>query len=446
MKNKFVDILKNQIKNGVWTGYVTYYPHKKAYRPLSSINMKKVWKDVNELTLYVHIPFCNKKCTYCNLFSTVLNPNEKQNFYERYVEKVLQEIDYYKNFVSKNTKIMTIYFGGGTPCVLSCLQIERIFVKLKQTFPLWSENIEVCMECSPDQLSSEYLAKLKQIGIQRISVGVQSLISKELKTINRSTDTKKIENIRTWARKNNININFDLIYGLPLQTKKSFFYSLKKIISLSPESICTYPLAIRPHTAMSSVKKNEIFSMKKKYKMFTKIRKLLEKNKYFCETIVRFTKTKSTCQMEKYEYQGVSTLGFGAGARSYAPSVNYSITYKVQDKFVKNIIYEYMNTKAEERKFDGYVYNNEDYKIKYIMLNLIGEGASEKIFYEKFQCKIKDVFQKQIYALFHLKLIKYNTKEQIYTLTKKGMQYCDLVANIFTSKNVQKMYDEYKAE
>lgn len=446
MKNRFVLSLKEQIKKGDWTGYVTYYPHKKAYRPLPELNMTQAWKNVKELILYVHIPFCDKKCTYCNLFSTVLNQSSKQKIYEEYVDKVLEEIDFYKDFVPKEAKIMTIYFGGGTPSVLSGRQIEKILNKLRETFQVFDQNIEVCMECSPDQLSKNYIEELKNAGIQRISVGVQSLVVQELKIINRSTDIRRIYDIRIWAKELGINVNFDLIYGLPLQTKKSFFYSLDEIIKLSPESICTYPLAVRPHTVMSKVSKNKIFSMKQKYKMFKKIRRILEKNGYSCETIVRFTKSTSTCQMEKYEYQGISTLGFGAGARSYAPDVNYCVTYKVQDKLVKSIIDEYMNTDAKNRKFDGYVYCEEDHKIKYIMLNLISEGASEKVFYAKFDCLIKDTFPQEIEALKHLKLIKENKKEQIYNLTKKGMQYCDLVANVFVGKDVQKLYDSYKAE
>jgi len=447
VKNNIYLKLKQQIKQYDWTGYVTYYPHKRAYRPLNNLNMKLVWQDVKKLVLYIHIPFCNKKCTYCNLFSTVLNQTEKISVYENYLNKLLEEIDFYKDKVQKNVKIMTVYFGGGTPNVLNVSQIEKILIKLKQNFPNWDNNIEICMECSPETLSYEYLKNLKQIGISRISVGVQSLIEKELKLINRDTDTQKIKDIRKWANAVQLNVNFDLIYGLPYQTKKSFFNSLNGIISLSPESICAYPLAVRPHTKISKLSKNLMLTTKQKYKLFPKIRKTLEKNGYKLETIVRFTKSNnSTCQMEKYEYEGISTLGFGAGARSYAPSVNYSLTYKVQDKLVKPIIEEYLNIDAKNRAFDGYVYNEHDHKIKYVMLNLIGEGANEKEFFNQFNCSIKNAFINEISALKKLKLITYSKNTFTYLLTKKGMQFCDLVANIFVSNEVQKLYDSYKVE
>jgi oxygen-independent coproporphyrinogen-3 oxidase len=446
MKNQYVSILKRQIKKGEWEGYVTYYPHKKAYRPLTKFDMKAFWQDTNKLTLYVHIPFCDKKCTYCNLFSTVLNSTKKADVYEQYVEKILEEIDYYKNKVNQSATIMTIYFGGGTPSVLSAKQIHKILSKLKQTFKNWSEQIEVCMECSPEKLTLNYLKQLKQIGIDRISVGVQSFIIKELETINRSTNTQKIIDIRNWSKQVGINVNFDLIYGLPYQTKKSFFFSLNKLISLSPESICTYPLAVRPFTKISRIPKHLIFTTRQKFMLFKTIRKKLEKNGYLCETVVRFIKSnKSTCQMEKYEYEGLPTLGFGAGARSYAPSVNYCLTYKVQDKLVKSIIEEYLNTEAENRTYDGYIYNEFDKKIKYVMLNLIGEGASEVVFYKKFNAHIKDTFPSQIKALKKLHLITFNKKTKIYMLSRKGMQYSDLVANIFVSDEVQNLYDTYKA-
>ena len=224
MKNEYYEKLKIEIKHNVWTGYVTYYPHKKAYKNLGVLNMQSVWKGVKELNLYVHIPFCDRKCAYCNLFSTVLNENEKELVYEKYVQKVLKEIEFYSKSVNKNCVIRSLYFGGGTPVVLSVSQLERIIKKLHEVFPVWSDDVESCIECSPERLNLEYLKGLKSIGIDRVSVGVQSFVQNEIDFVNRKISTiqtiQAIENIK----KVGLNFNIDLIYGLPNQTKKTIKY------------------------------------------------------------------------------------------------------------------------------------------------------------------------------------------------------------------------------
>ncbi len=445
--NKFKKQLKSQIKNGEWTGYVTYYPHKRAYRDIENLDLKKAWQDVDMLNIYVHIPFCEHKCTYCNLFSTVLPKVNMKSCLEKYVDKVLEEIEYNSQFIKKDAKIMTIYFGGGTPNILPVQSLIKILKAITSHFPNLDDDIEICTECSPELITLDYLKQLKSGGFDRISVGVQTLNENETKKINRYSNYDMIKNIRSWAKQCNLHINFDLIYGLPHQTPKSFFDSLNKIIALGPESICTYPLAIRKYTKMYNENKNNMLTMKQKYHLFKKIRKHLEKNGYEIETIVRFvkkeTKNKSTCQMEKYEYAGICTLGFGAGARSYAKSVNYCITYKVQDKFVKDIIEKYMNTPSAERKFTGYFYKPFDHKIKYAMLNLLDSGVNIKTYNDIFKTNFIDDFNLQTQALKGLKMIYFDKKTTTFKLTRKGMQYCDLVANTFISDEVKQLYSSY---
>lgn len=441
--NKYSSLLKQQIKDGVWTGYVTYYPHKRAYRDLKSFDMKEAWEGANQLNLYVHIPFCNRKCSFCNLFSSFLPDKKKEETNNMYVEKLLEEIDYYKDKVNTNAQIMSVYFGGGTPNMLSAEQLGRILSKLKSIFPNWDEKIEVCTESAPDLLDFEYMKKLKQFGFHRISVGVQSMLETELKAINRPTDINQIYNIRAWALETGLNLNFDLIYGLPHQTEETFFESLNILSHLAPESLCVYPLAIRPYTGISYMNKDFMMSMKEKYMLYQKVRKQLEKDGYHCQTIVRFVKSKdSTCQQEQYEYEGVPTLGLGAGARSYSPKVNYCITYKTQASLVNKIIEEYMATNAAQRVFTGYIYQPFDNKIKFSMLNLLEKGVNRKQYYKNFNSQVEDDFAEQFEALQEVKLVK--LKNDTYNLTRKGMQYCDLAANIFVGENVKKLYETYE--
>ena len=447
MVNKYVELLKDEIDNNIWTGYVTYYPHKKAYKNLGVLDMKKVWSGVKELNLYVHIPFCDRKCAYCNLFSTVFPKNNRKEIYEKYVEKVLEEIEFYGKKIDKNIVVKSLYFGGGTTVVLSIKQLQKIIDKFHQILPNWSDDIEACIECSPELLSQEYLQGLKEIGFKRISIGVQSFIQEELNLVGRNILTEQTDNIINITKNSGLNFNLDLIYGLPNQTEQSVLVNLKKAISFSPDSICIYPLAIRQGTAVSFMDKNKMFSMKQKYEIFDKLRDLLEQNGYDCQTVVRFIKSqKSTYQQQRLEYEGIPTLSVGAGARSYTDNLSYCLTYKVNDRLVQTIIKKYLETDIEKLCFDGFVYDKDEEKRKYIMLNLLDPKLYENKYYSKFNSLPQDDFFLQFEALQSLDLVTYNSEENSFILTKKGRKYCDIAVDIFVSEKVRKIYENYKVE
>ena len=378
MENKYTDLLKSEIENDVWTGYVTYYPHKKAYKNLGVLDMKKVWQGAKELNLYVHVPFCDRKCAYCNLFSTVFKKVERQEIYERYVQKVLQEIDFYGKNIDRSAVVKSLYFGGGTPIVLTIEQLKSIVDKFHQILPNWSDDVEACIECSPELLNEQYLQGLKNIGFKRVSIGVQSFVQKELDLVGRNISTEQTENVIRQAKQSGLNFNLDLIYGLPNQTEQSILQSLDKAIAFAPDSICIYPLAIRQGTGISFMDKNTMFSMGQKYQMFDKLREVLEQNGYECQTVVRFIKSqKSTYQQQRLEYEGIPTLSVGAGARSYTDNLSYCLTYKVNDRLIQSIIREYLDTDIDKLCFDGFEYDKDEEKRKYIMLNLLDPKVFE---------------------------------------------------------------------
>lgn len=447
MRNKYIDLLKHEIENDIWTGYVTYYPHKKAYKNLGVLDMKNVWKGVKELNLYVHIPFCDRKCAYCNLFSTVFKKTEKERIYEKYVEKVLQEIDFYGKYIDKNAVVKSLYFGGGTPIVLTIEQLEKIVKKFHEILPNWSNDVEECIECSPERLDKEYLQGLKKIGFKRVSIGVQSFNQIELDLVGRNISTEYTENIIRLTKEVGLNFNIDLIYGLPNQTNETIIKNLEKAITFSPDSICIYPLAIREGTAISYMDKSKMFTMKEKYDIFDFQRKILEENGYECQTVVRFIKShNSTYQQQRLEYEGIPTLSVGAGARSYTDNLSYCLTYKVNDKLVQSLIKEYLDCDIDKLCFDGFEYDIDEEKRKYIMLNLLDPKLYVKKYFEKFGSLPKNDFELQFEALEALELIYYDKNEESFTLTRKGRKYCDIAVDIFVSDKVRKIYDGYKVE
>ena len=307
--------------------------------------------------------------------------------------------------------------------------------------------MEACIECSPERLSREYLQGLKSIGIDRVSVGVQSFVQAEIDFVNRNILTEQtiqtIQNIKNAG----LNYNIDLIYGLPNQTEQSIMQSLEKAISLAPQTICIYPLAIRQGTAISHMDKNLMFTMTQKYEMFDKLRDFLETNGYECQTVVRFVKTKnSTYQQQRLEYEGIPTLSVGAGARSYTDNLSYCLTYKVDDNLIKTIIEKYINSDISQLEFDGFEYSLNEERRKYLMLNLLDPKIYIDKYFKRFNSLPNNDFQLEFDALQKLDLVKYDKSENAYELTKKGRKYCDIAVDVFVSDNVRKLYNDYKVE
>lgn len=440
--------IKKEIEDGFWPGYVHTYPHKRAYRPLTGkyADLRNIWNEkITYLNLYVHIPFCDKKCSYCNLFSTVYQESEKKSLYELYVEKVIEEIDLYSSLINKDAKIMSLYFGGGTPSVLSAIQLGKIIGKFKEVFPNWDDGVEVCMECAPETLTKEYLTSLKKIGIKRISVGIQSFNENELNLINRSNSIDNFKQIHEYAHQIGLATNIDLIYGLPKQSKESALHNVSEVIRMQPETVTIYPLAIRKLTGLENVNHSDVMSMTEKYALFDDLRTLLENNEYSCQTVVRFVRTNtSTYQQQRYEYQGIPTLGVGCGARSYAPNVHYCMSYKVKDSLVKAVIDEYMKSNINEVKFDGFVFDEDELKRKYVSLTLLDPGINTVDYTEKFGTSVLEDFENEFDALFENSLISQNDDNII--LTKKGRKYCDIAVSIFESNRVTELYKSYIAK
>lgn len=438
MKNQYISLIKNQVEKGIWPGYVHCYPHKKAYRHIE-FDMQDAWHDCSEMNIYVHVPFCDRKCSFCNLFSYAIYEDQ---IIEQYTNTICKQIDYYHSFMT-DIKIKSIYFGGGTPNILSSHQLNIIMEKLKKSFQKWDKDIEPCLEASPDKLDKEYISDLRDMGFKRVSIGVQSFKLKELISINRDYDiniSTVIDNLKQY----NMNINIDLIYGLPGQEKFDAISNLRNAIEYYPQSISIYPLAIRELTGLHNIKKEIIMSSKKKYELFDELREVLEENGYKCETVVRFINSTSTYQQQRFEFVGIPTLGVGAGARSYAKKIHYCLPYKIDHLKIKKIVQNYIYTDFSKIEYDGFLFDVDEMKRKFVILNLLDPGLNSDIYYKNFGTNLFDEFNDELTALMEIGFIQ--ESNHIFTLTRNGRKYCDIAVSIFESRNIQNLYKEYKAE
>ena len=192
--------------------------------------------------LYVHIPFCVKKCNYCDFCSF---PVDSIDCSEKYISALCREIEGYRE---RNIQVDSIFFGGGTPTLLNAGEIDRIMCSIKKSFVL-SPDAEFTVEANPGTVSEEKLRTLVGCGVNRLSIGLQSIHENEMKILGRIHSFEDFERTYSLARECGIdNINIDLMYGIPEQTMESFRVTLQKITELSPEHISLYGLILEEGT------------------------------------------------------------------------------------------------------------------------------------------------------------------------------------------------------
>lgn len=190
--------------------------------------------------IYIHIPFCKTKCPYCDFYSLVSSGKES------FVEAIQRELVLRKNFLGQH-KTETVYFGGGTPSLLSTAEVEKILTTVDESYRLIS-NPEVTFECNPDDLSPEYLSDLQRIGINRVSLGLQSFHSHELKFLGRRHGVDQNYEALEQSLKIFDNVSVDLIYGLPGSTLARWEFSLEEAFHYPIHHLSAYHLTIEPGT------------------------------------------------------------------------------------------------------------------------------------------------------------------------------------------------------
>ena len=196
-----------------------------------------------ELELYLHIPFCVRKCAYCDFLSAPADDKTRQE----YVDTLIQEIKSYREEF-REYRVSTVFVGGGTPSILTCRQIREIFRNLKDNFEI-DEKAEITIEVNPGTVTEEKLSAWKQAGINRISIGLQSVNDIELKMLGRIHDYQQfLETYRLIRESGFHNVNVDLISAIPGQTLESWSQTLRTVAELNPEHISAYSLIIEEGT------------------------------------------------------------------------------------------------------------------------------------------------------------------------------------------------------
>jgi len=374
-----------------------------------------------EIGIYVHIPFCKRKCYYCDFISY----SNKDSKIEEYIQAVKKEIAWQKI----KSEITTIYIGGGTPSYIGSKYIKEILEEIQNKNV--SENAEITIEVNPGTVTMEKLTDYKQAGINRLSIGLQTSKDELLKQIGRIHNFEQFLETYKMARKVGFkNINVDLMLGLPNQRISDLKETLEKIIELQPEHISVYSLIVEDGTPIANKIENGELELPEEdieRNMYWYVKNTLELNGYYHYEISNFAKKGYESKHNMNCWKQKEYIGIGAAAHSYRDITRYSNTENLGE-YIRNIQKE----NFERNRIIHEIQKEEDTKKEYMILGLRQiEGVQISKFKEKFVDNPIYLFRKELNKLSEQNLISID--DDNIKLTNKGIDLANLVWEEFVN-------------
>ena len=331
------------------------------------------------LELYVHIPFCVRKCQYCDFLS---GPSDEETK-DRYIEALLKEIRAAEH--TENYEIVSVFIGGGTPSALKAEAIASIMRTLQEQF-FFCEDAEVTIEANPGTVDLEKLTIYRNVGINRLSLGLQSTDAEELKLLGRIHSYEEFLKSYEWAREAGFsNINIDLMFAIPGQTGEAWRQHLYQVAELNPEHISAYSLIIEEGTPFAE-QNLDLPDEDTEYQMYEDTAEILERYGYRQYEISNYAKQGYMCRHNAGYWQRREYLGFGLGASSLYGGMRFSNTHQMQE-YLKE------SRNPDQIRKDVTVLSRNEQIEEFMFLGLrMTEGISGKKFEENFDVRLMDVY------------------------------------------------------
>ncbi|MBR5475106.1 MAG: radical SAM family heme chaperone HemW [Lachnospiraceae bacterium] len=371
------------------------------------------------LEIYVHIPFCERKCAYCDFLSAPAEASVRN----RYVEALLCEIQLVPER-EENYEVVSIFFGGGTPSLLTGEQMKRILKTLRTCFAV-AEDAEISMEANPGTVDREKLAAYRQAGVNRLSLGLQSTEDEELALLGRIHNYETfLETYRMAREAGFMNINVDLMSSLPGQSVESWERSLRRIVALEPEHISAYSLIVEEGTPFyekygeDDRRREEgedpiwLPTEEEERLMYQRTGEILREAGYERYEISNYSKPGLACRHNEGYWIGVPYLGLGLGASSYIKETRFSNCCELSD---------YLDAKGDvsQLREDICHLTDKERQEEFFFLGLRRmEGVSRERYQERFG-EDWAPYQEKIYVLLKQGLLE-ETEAGI-RLSKKGI-------------------------
>lgn len=378
-------------------------------------------KEKRKLELYIHIPFCLKKCGYCDFLSAPADEETRRAYCNQLIEEIRVQ-----GSLTSDCRLATVFLGGGTPSSLTGIQIYNIMSAVYESFAVDSDA-EITIECNPGTLDKEKLYGYRESGINRVSIGLQSANNEELKQLGRLHSYEDFLRSYELVRAAGFhNVNVDMISAIPNQTVRSWKSSLKKVMMLKPEHLSAYSLILEPGTPFyelydSEEGKSALPDEDADREMYADTRCILEEYGLKQYEISNYAKPGYECRHNIGYWTGVEYLGLGLGASSLYLNHRY---HSVRD------LGTYLHVRMREDLTPLYqdleALTEADQMEEFMYLGLrMTRGVSGADFYERFGRNMFDLFAPQIRKNVVLKLLEQKASEL--RLTPRGMDLSNRV-------------------
>jgi oxygen-independent coproporphyrinogen III oxidase len=376
--------LAERLAGTPYDAYVYAYPHKTAYGPLDPPRpLGEVWaeEDRSALFLYVHVPFCEMRCGFCNLFTTPKPPPE---LVERFVEVLERQATRVARALG-TASYARFAIGGGTPTLLDPVALRRVLDVARVTIGADLARIPASVETSPETCSAVRLAILRDAGIDRISIGVQSFVEEESAAVHRPQRNVEVFGALDSIREAGFPVlNLDLIYGLPGQTLATWEQSLRTALRWRPEEVYLYPLYVRPVTSLSRRKARAAWD-DERLALYRLARAFLSAEGYDQVSMRTFVRQGRSAGDGGTAYcvQNDGMVGLGPGARSYTRALHYSTEWAVGARGVREILAAWVADTDEA--FDaarwGFALDADEQRRRWVLYALFVAGGLDRASY-----------------------------------------------------------------
>ncbi|MEU0988720.1 STM4012 family radical SAM protein [Streptomyces sp. NPDC005953] len=449
-----------------YQSYVYAYPHKTAYRRLADHpRLRDAWaaEPTDALSLYLHIPFCEIRCGFCNLFTRIGAPDELTT---RYLDALDRQATAVRDALgdSAPVRFAAAAFGGGTPTFLTAGELERLCDIAEKRMGAELAAIPLSVEASPATATADRLAVLAERGTTRLSIGVQSFSDSEAKAAVRPQRRAEVEAALGRIRDARIPVlNIDLIYGIDGQTEDSWRHSLDAALAWRPEELYLYPLYVRPMTGLDrrgptgtgqasdphppGHLNGDAAWDEQRLRLYRQGRDHLLDQGYEQVSMRMFRRPDAPHQgADDYACQTDGMIGLGCGARSYTSELHYSFDYAVRPGEVRSIIDDYTRTENFDHAEFGYRIDGTEARRRHLLQSLLqAEGMDTADYRERFGCDPVDDFAAELGRFAALGWLESGTPERM-KLSAEGLAHSDALGPELFSPAVRTAMAEYESK
>jgi oxygen-independent coproporphyrinogen-3 oxidase len=420
--------------------YVYMYPPRQAYRPVPAATLDEVVAGSlarrGPVNLYFHYPFCRQICAFCNLYTTAGGSAEQ---HRAYTDALLIELDAYAPLLV-DRPVDTVYIGGGTPSAVDPREIRRVFDRLADRGLCEIDHVaEVALEVAPDTATADAMRVYRDIGVNRVNLGVQTADPDELRLVGRRDALDEhLRGLDNAQAAGFANVCVDLIYGLDGQTDATWRRSLDAVIARRPETVCCYPLTLRPNTGLAARGYAGVDGPAM-YGRYDDAHAALTAAGYEQQTHVRWALPAGGYRQKANHWACQDIVGVGAGARGYLRDGDYRNGYSVRSRTAALRAWHHRVADTGHGRDSGFVLDDDERRRRAVILGL---GLLERAAYAaEHGSDPLDHFPDELTALADVGAV--DIADDAIALTPLGQRHRDVIVQPLFSDRVRRLVAEF---